>query len=210
MTALPAIVLVGLETAINRYLRLDPAALARLAPLAGKVIAVELRGLDRTLYMVPHAGGVHLLHDYLGTPDTIISGAPFSLLRLGLDKEGGRGPLLEGTVDVRGDMDAGQRFEAVLRDIDIDWEEQLSRLVGDVAAHQVGVVLRGVRDWGRRGADHLRRDVGDYLQEESTHLPRREEVDEFTAAVDRLRGDADRLAARVRRLQNWQTQREES
>lgn len=209
MTALPAIVLAGLEAAINRYLRLDPAALARLAPLAGKVIAVELRGLDLTLHMLPHAGGVHLLHDYLGTPDTIISGAPFSLLRLGADKAG-RGPLLEGAVEVRGDMEAGQRFEAVLRDIDIDWEEQLSRLVGDVAAHQVGVALRGVRDWGRRGADHLRRDVGDYLQEESTQLPRREEVDEFTAGVDHLRGDADRLAARVRRLQSWQTQREES
>lgn len=208
MTALPAMVLAGLETALNRYLRLDPATLARLVPLAGKVIAVELRGLDLTLHMLPHAGGVHLLHDYLGTPDTIISGAPFSLLRLGVDKDG-RGPLLEGAVEVRGDIDAGQRFEAVLRDIDIDWEEQLSRLVGDVAAHQVGVVLRGVRDWGIRGAAHLRRDIGDYLQEESAQLPRREEVDEFTAAVDRLRGDADRLAARVRRLQSWQTRREE-
>lgn len=204
----PTILLAGLESALNRYLRLDPAIGARLAPLAGKVIALELRGLDLTLHMLPHGGGIHLLGDYAGVPDTVISGALFSLLRLGVGK-GERGPLFEGAVEVRGDVETGQRFEAVLRDIDIDWEEQLSRLVGDVAAHQVGVMLRGVRDWGIRSADHLRRDIGDYLQEESAQLPRHEEVDEFTAAVDRLRGDADRLAARVRRLQTWQAQREE-
>jgi len=208
MMVLPTMLLAGLETALNRYLRLDPAVGARLAPLAGKVIALDLRGLDLTLHMLPHAGGVSLLSDYAGAPDTVISGAPFSLLRLGHGK-GERGPLFEGAVEVRGDVEVGQRFEAVLRDIDIDWEEQLSRLVGDVAAHQVGVMLRGVREWGARGADNLRRDIGDYLQEESGQLPRREEVDEFAAAVDRLRGDADRLAARVRRLETWQTRREE-
>lgn len=197
---LPALALAGLESALNRYLQLDRAALARLAPLAGKIIALELRGLELTLYLMPHAGGINVLGDYTGIPDTVISGAPFSLLRLGHGRE--RGVLLEGAVEVRGDVETGQRFEAVLRAIDIDWEEQLSRLVGDIAAHQIGVAVRGVQQWGRAGAGHLRRDVTDYLQEESAHLPRRAEVDLYADAVDRLRDDAERLAARVRRLQS--------
>ena len=196
---IPALLLAGLESAVNRYLALDPATLARLAPLSGKVVALELRGLNLTFYLAPHAGGLHLLGDYAGTPDTVISGAPFSLARLGAGRE--RGALFKGDVQVRGDVEVGQRVEAVLREIDIDWEEQLSRLVGDVAAHQMGVALRGMRAWGAQGLDNLGRDAADYLQEESGQLPRREELDEFLAAVDAVRSDVDRLAARVKRLE---------
>lgn len=205
---LPSLFLAGLESAINRCLRLDTTAQRRLAKLAGKIIALELRGLT-TIYVMPHAGGVDLLGGYAGQPDTVISGAPFSLMRLGLGK-GERRLLFEGTVEVRGDVELGQRFENILRGIDIDWEEQLSRLIGDVAAHQVGVVARGARGWGTQSAGNLRRDVRDYLQEETGQLPRYEEVDEFTAAVDRLRADTDRLTARMQRLEVWQAQLKES
>lgn len=207
--ALPALLLAGLEATINRYLGLDPAARARLAPLAGKVVAVELRGLGLTLYMAPHAGGIQLLGDYAGTPDTVIAGAPFSLLRLG-HARGERDLLYRGAVEVRGDVELGQRFETVLRAIDIDWEEQLSRLVGDIAAHRLGVAARGLRDFGAQAVDHLQRDIADYLQEESQQLPRREEVDEFTGAVDAVRTDVDRLVARVQRLKAWQARREDA
>ncbi len=196
---IPALLLAGLESAMNRYLALDPTTLARLAPLSGKVVALDLRGLNLTFYMTPHAGGLHLLGDYAGRPDTVIRGAPFSLARLGLVR-GERGAVFKGDVEIRGDVELGQRFEAVLRDIDIDWEEQLSRLVGDVAAHQVGVAVRGLREWSAQGWDHLGRDGADYLQEESDYLPRRDEVEAWLAAVDHLRSDADRLAARVKRL----------
>lgn len=206
---LPAMMLAALESAVNRCLRLDPATHRRVAQLSGKIIALELRGLNVTFYMLPHAGGIDLLGDYAGTPDTVISGAPFSLLRLGFGEDERR-LLFEGAVEVRGDMELGQRFERILRGLDIDWEEQLSRILGDVAAHQLGVMWRGARGWGIQGSNNLRRDVRDYLQEETHYLPRPEEVDAFTAAVDVLRADADRLAARVRRVYGWQAQREES
>jgi len=195
---LPSLVLAGLEITINRYLGLDADTLARLAALSGKVIAVELRGLGITLTMAPHAGGIQLLGDYHGTPDTVISGAPLSLARTG--HGGDRGALFAGEVEIRGDVTVGQRFEAVLREIDIDWEEQLSRLVGDVAAHQVGRVVRDTVAWGAKSADTLSRDVSEYLQEESRQLPQRDEVDAFLAAVDGLRNDVERLEARVKRL----------
>src|SRR3569623_831957 len=195
MMTLPALALAGLESALNRYLQLDRAAQARLAPLAVIIIALELRGLDLTLYLMPHAGGINVLGDYTGMPDTVISGAPFSLLRLGHGR-GERGVLLEGAVEVRGDVEIGQRFEAVLRAIDIDWEELLSRLVGDIAAHQVGVAVRGVQQWGRAGGGHLRRGVAANQREECAHLPRRTEDDLYADAVDRLCDDDERLAAR--------------
>jgi ubiquinone biosynthesis protein UbiJ len=190
----------GLEMAINRYLAMDAASLARLGEMSGKVIAVELRGLDITLSMAPHAGGIQLLKDYAGAPDTVISGTPLALVRVGAG--GDRGALFAGEVEIRGDVALGQRFEAVLRGIDIDWEEQLSRLVGDVAAHQVGNLVRDTLAWGAKSADILRRDLGEYLQEESRQVPHPSEVEAFVAAVDTLRDDAERLEARIRRLRD--------
>lgn len=199
--SLPAIVLAGLEITLNRYLSLDAETLSRLAALSGKVIAVELRGLGVTLHMAPHGGGIQLLGDYRATPDTVISGAPWSLARAAYGED--RGALFAGEVEIRGDVTVGQRFEAILREIDIDWEEQLSRIVGDVAAHQVGKLVRDTMAWGAKSAETLGRDVSEYLQEESRHLPQRGEVDTFLTAVDDLRNDVERLEARIRRLREW-------
>jgi ubiquinone biosynthesis protein UbiJ len=196
--SLPSLVLSSLEISVNRYLALDPETLSRLGAFTGKVISVELRGIGITLAMAPHGGGIQLLGDYSGKPDTVISGAPWSLARTGYG--GDRGALFAGEVEIRGDVALGQRFEAVLREIDIDWEEQLSRLVGDVAAHQVGKLVRDTMTWGANSVDTLSRDVGEYLQEESRQLPQRDEVDAFLGAVDHLRDDVARLEARVKRL----------
>lgn len=197
---LPGLFLAGLEIAINRYLAMDAAGLARLGELNGKVIAVELRGLDLTLTMAPHGGGIQLLKDYAGTPDTLISGTPLALARVGAG--GDRGALFSGEVEIRGDVPLGQRFEAVLREIDIDWEEQLSQVVGDVAAHQVGNLVRDTLAWGTKSADTLRRDLSEYLQEESRQVPHPAEVEAFVAAVDTLRDDTARLEARIKRLRD--------
>lgn len=197
---LPALFLAGLEMAINRCLALDEASLTRLGGLSGKVIAVELRGLSVTFYMMPHGGGIQLLGDYDGVPDTLISGTPLALARTGVG--GDRGGLFAGEVEIRGDVPLGQRFEAVLRGIDIDWEEQLSRAVGDVAAHQVGNLVRDALAWGAKSADTLRRDVSEYLQEEGRQLPQPREVEAFVAAVDKLRDDTARLEARLKRLRD--------
>jgi len=196
---LPFLFLSSLEISLNRYLALDADTMSRLAAFAGKVIAIEVRGTGITLTMAPQGGGIQLLCDYRGTPDSVISGMPLTLARTGFDRD--RGAVFAGEVEIRGDVALGQRFEAVLREIDIDWEEQLSRLMGDVAAHQIGRLLRDAVAWGAKSADSLSRDVSEYLQEESCQLPHRDEVDAFLEAVDILRDHVARLEARLNRLQ---------
>jgi ubiquinone biosynthesis protein UbiJ len=197
--SVPALVLAGLEITLNRYLSLDPETLSRLAGMTGKLIAVELRGVGITLYMAPHSGGIQLLREYDGNADAVISGTPLALARVGIGEE--RGLVFAGEVEIRGDVTLGQRFESVLRELDIDWEEQLSHLVGDAAAHQVGNLVRNALQWGAKSVDTLGRDLTEYLQEESRQLPQRDEVNNFLAAVDVLRNDVERLDARVKRLQ---------
>ncbi len=178
---------------------MDPDALGRLASLRDRVIAIELQGLSLNLYFRPTPQGLQIRGTCEGVPDTVLSGTPLSLMRLAADR-GRRETLFSDEVEIRGDVELGQRFQEILDSIEIDWEEQLSRVVGDVAAHQTGNLVRGVVAWSRRVLDSLSRDMVEYLQEERRQVPPAVEVDAFLSDVDQLRIDVDRLEARVKRL----------
>jgi len=186
----------GLETALNRYLRLDPGALTGLKTFSGKVIAVELQGLGLTLCFLPGPDGIQLTDVYTGPPDVLIRGAPLALFR---QARSGR-PTAAGDLEIEGDVPLGKDFQALLAGIHIDWEEHLSRWVGDAAAHQIGKAVSGIRSWGRTAIDTLLQNAGEYLQQEVRDLPPKGAMEAFLDAVDTLRADTDRLEARIRRL----------
>jgi ubiquinone biosynthesis accessory factor UbiJ len=189
----------ALEAAFNRYLQLDPATLARLAPLSGKVIAIELLPVGLELYLLPGAAGVRIQGVCELAPDATLRGTPFALLRL----QGARADsqvLFSGDVEISGDTELGQRFKGILDSVEIDWEEQLALVFGDVLAHQIGRGLRGAVAWSNNAAGTLARDLTEYLQEEVRLCPRRDETEEFLAQVDTVRMDVDRLEQRIARL----------
>ena len=196
---LPASAISGLEAVINRYLRLDPAIGPRLATLSGRCIGIELRGLDLTLYVFPDEHGIQLRDRVDDEPDTVLRGTPLGMARLGLGGNTEK-TLFSGDVLIEGDVETGQAFKAILDGLDIDWEEQLSRLTGDVVAHQLGNVARRGHRAFRLGLGTLEKDIGEYLQEELRVLPTRIETENFSADVTRISMDADRLSARLKRL----------
>jgi ubiquinone biosynthesis protein UbiJ len=197
---LPAGAIAGLEAVINRYLRLDPDIGPRLAALSGRCIAIDLRGLDLTLFIFPDEHGIQLKDHIEGEADTVLRGTPLGMAHLGLGGNTEK-TLFSGEVIIEGDVETGQAFKGILDGLDIDWEEQLSRLTGDVIAHQLGNSARLARRVFRHGLATLEEDLGEYLQEELRVLPSRIETENFSADVTRLSMDIDRLAARLKRLQ---------
>jgi ubiquinone biosynthesis protein UbiJ len=189
-----------LESLVNRYLRLDPGIGARMATLSGKCIGIELRGPDISLFIFPDEHGIQLKDRIEGEPDTILRGTPLGMVRLGFGGNTEK-TLFSGDAVIEGDVETGQAFKAILDELDIDWEEQLARLTGDVIAHQVGNTARHGRGLFRHGVATVEKDITEYLQEELRLLPTRIETENFSADVTRLNMDTDRLMARVKRLQ---------
>ena len=118
----------------------------------------------------------------------------------------GRDEWLQG-MELRGDVGYARRFHDIFRALEFDWEEQISRIVGDVAARKIGNLARGSLSWGSQVVASLSRATTDYLQEESRDLPAPAEMERFLAEVDRLRADSDRLSARVERLERLASER---
>lgn len=196
-----ALMYAGLEEAVNRYLNLDPEAKRRMAQLHGRVIAFEVTGLGQTLFLVPGPGKLQLLADYEGEPDCRLRGTPLALAQMSHPRAS-TDQLFSGEVDITGDTELAHQVGKILGDMDIDWEEQLSRLSGDLLAHHAGNLLRNVGHWGRGSVETLGLDIKEYLQEELRLLPVRQEIEGFLSGVDTLRDDVARLQARVDRIRN--------
>ncbi len=191
--------LVVLEQALNRYLALDPGVLERMGPLHGKRIALQLRGLDNGICLIPGPDGIQVYaSDMDGGADCVLRGTPMGFARMGRGEASRE--LFGGAVEIRGDSDLAQAFGELPRGLDIDWEEQISRYTGDLLAHQIGRGLRGAGAWGLEASATLTKDLGEYLREEARLLPCRDEARDFASDIDVLRDDMDRLEARIKRL----------
>ena len=188
-----------LSSAVSAFLRLDPETLARLGELQGRVVRLVFLDLGVSLYLLPTEAGLLLRDHHEGEADVTLSGNLPAFARLGLGAQPGL--FFSGTLAIDGDVELGQRFQDVLQGVTIDWEEQLSRALGDVAAHSIGNLVRDARAWQQRTLSTIGQDLTEYLQEERRDLPPRHRVDDYMREVDELRADCDRLARRVARLQ---------
>ncbi|MBA3731330.1 MAG: hypothetical protein H0W93_02955 [Gammaproteobacteria bacterium] len=132
-------------------------------------------------------------------PDTVIRGSPLALTRAGASNAASVGLPGEG-VEIRGDAETARIFQSVLASVEIDWEEWLAERIGDIPAHQAGNAARGLMTGVTGALDKLRMNVSEYLQEEARVVPTRIEIEQFLDEIDLLRGEVDRLEARVERL----------
>ena len=188
-----------IQTAVNQFIELDQNAKRRFQALAGKVLAVEFTDLPLRLYFIPTGADMQIYSQYDGVVDTRLRGSSIQLLSMGASARPGE-KLFKREVQIDGDTELGQRFQEILRNLDIDWEERLSLFVGDVAAHKLGNAARSLFQWGRQTVGSLQENISEYFQYESNSVPARFEVDNFIRDVDVLRDDVERLNARVQRL----------
>ena len=188
-----------LEFLLNQALQLNPANLVALEQLNGKVMRVELIGTDINLFFLPESQHLSVLSDYDGEVDAIIAGAPFTLLRLLTQKE----IVLanESDITIHGKIGVVQQLSDILKALNIDWEEQASKFVGDVAVYKMGFWLRKGTDYTQNRFTTLQNNTSEYLQEEVRYLPTKYEINHFLNNVDTLRNDTERLTQRIARLE---------
>ena len=143
---------------------------------------------------------IALLGDFEGDPDVAITGSILSLARLA--GPGGENAIRDGSLELLGDAEVAQAFQKLLGYGKPDIEEELSGIIGDVAAHRLGEVARSVGRWGKEASGTFRQNITEYLQEERRDVPSRYEVNAFSRKVDELRDDVARAEARLNQLED--------
>lgn len=160
VTPLPGLLAHTLETAINHVLQLDMESPERVRKLEGKLLQVNLDGLNITLFFTFKHGVVRVRLDAEGTPDTMISGTPVALFSMAEPEDANWG-LPKSKVQINGDASLARDLERIFRKLEPDWEAPLAGLLGDVAGHQAAHGIRRGLDTARRTA----RTAGEILSE---------------------------------------------
>ena len=178
--------------ALNHLLEGAPWARERLAPFAGESLELRAPPLPAVRLTILPAGRV-------------AAGGAEPALVLTLRPEALAGVARGGehfmrSVEVAGNARLAAEIMALVRHLRWDVEEDLSRLIGDVAARRVVQAGRDLAVWH---ADTLRRladSFADYAGEEGRLLVRRRELETLGASVAQLRDAIERLEKRIARL----------
>jgi ubiquinone biosynthesis protein UbiJ len=193
-------ILSRLQDLLNRSIEASGRARELCRQLDGRAMSLAVEGTPVRICLDVKDERVVLTPDSARVADASISGTPFALLALAGPEA--QDSMRRGSVRIDGDAEIAQKFRELLRYARPDFEEELSRVFGDVAAHNLANLARGFFAWGRRASDSLATNVAEYLQEEGRDVPTRIELDEFLSDVDRLREDVDRFEARMVRLES--------
>lgn len=187
-----------LQAAVRRALEFDPDTRERIRELDGRVVEIVFTGLEQTLCVAIDRDTVLFSRTAEREPDLRLTGTPIAFARYVVAPD--RVEITESGIKIEGDIGLAQRFTAILRRLDIDWEEWASCYVGDVLAYRAGRFADEVRGWARHSSRQFRQDVSEYLQEELRLLAPRERVTRLMNDIDTARSDVERLEQRIRRL----------
>ena len=191
-----------LPQAINAYLALDPESAQRLSALNGKIVTIELAGNSIQLQFTQTT--ILLKADHFSKPDIIIKSTPLSFLTMALMRKNRKRFFSDNTIVIEGDVALGQQVIALFDELEIDWEEYLSRGLGDIGSHQFVRFTKKIHVMGTRISSTLAENINDYVHEEALLFPPDEALRDFYHDVDDLRMDTDRLEARIKKLRRDQ------
>jgi ubiquinone biosynthesis protein UbiJ len=203
--------LASAEALFNRNIAASTEARSLARRLEGRSLLVEVDHMMKVRASVFN-GGLALLNGNDGVDtspadgaadgaaaDAVISGSAPALLQL----MRGDGPSVASRagVQIRGDAEVANLFRQLFAAAKPDFEEELSRWIGDMPARRLSQVARSVRSWARRTRRTAGENIAEYLQEEGRDLISKPEHEEFLHGVDTVREAADRIEARLKSIE---------
>jgi ubiquinone biosynthesis accessory factor UbiJ len=198
--------LASAEALFNRGIDGSTQAAALARRLEGTALQVDIEGMTRIRAAV--AGGRLALMSVedggAAAADATISGSPPALWQLVTGRAIPRGatPAAVGrAAQIRGDAEVANLYRELFSLARPDPEEELSRWIGDFPARRLSQFARRLYQATVRVRRTAGENIAEYLQEEGRDLVNKTELEEFLRGVDELRETADRIEARLGRLE---------
>lgn len=178
---------------IQHLLAQNEWAAPMLQPFASKAVQLNFVLLKTSLVILEN--GSLAIAGETNVPDATITIPPSLLLRLMAKDESAK--LL---IKVDGDTHLATALAKVLSHVRWDYEDDLSKLTGDVSANKIGEFTRQSVSTVKDTAINLAEMLSEYWQEEKPLLAKKRHVEQFNTEVDTLRADVERLEKRLNKL----------
>lgn len=190
--------LASAEALLNRCIDASAQAAALARGLQGTSLQVDIEGIAH-IRAGACGGRLALTAGEDSAADATISGSVPALLQLikgGASREPGKP-----SAQIRGDAEIANRYRELFMLARPDPEEELSRWIGDFPARRLSQFAQRAWAFARHARRTAGENIAEYLQEEGRDLVNKTELEEFLRGVDELRETADRIEARLGRLE---------
>lgn len=185
-----------LETGVNKLHQLDNLAKQRRKALDGTIIGVSLKEINKPLYFVISHQQIDILSCYGGQPDCFIRLNIMALIEL-QDNHQLTSLIKSGQLEVDGDIKIVQQFALLLTEMDIDWEEQLSKKVGDLVAHKLVYHAKQCKKQLCKQGNKAHKQLSEIITEELKLAPGPLEVAYFCDQVSDIEKQFDQLEKKM-------------
>ncbi|MEO9947469.1 MAG: SCP2 sterol-binding domain-containing protein [Paraglaciecola sp.] len=194
----------GVELGFNQLLKLDSDSQARLAKLNGKSLQVSVKELPFPLLFnfseQVEVGAVIESNEHNQAPDCLIELDINTLPKL-QDSSQLTQLIQQKKLSLIGDIYIAQTFGDLIKELDIDWEEQLSKYTGDVVAHQTFSSAKSLLSQAKQELEKAATSIGNRMTQADAVAVKPIEMALFSDQVSDLRSDTERLQARLQRLE---------
>ena len=99
-----------------------------------------------------------------------------------------------------GDVEFAAALDYVRRNLQWDYEEDLSRVFGDVAAHRLASAAKRAELWSRDAALKVSQSFAEYVTYERPVIASAHAITQFNREIDALRDDVERIEKRIELL----------
>ncbi len=164
-----------------------------LQPFAGKSVQFNISLINTTLVILEN--GSLAIAGETNTPDAIVTIPPSLLLRLIAKDESAK---LK--INIEGDTHLAAELAKVLANMRWDYEDDLSKLIGDIPANKMGEFSRQTTKTIKDTTTNLAEMLSEYWQEETPMIAKKRHIEEFNAGVDNLRADVARFEKKLQKL----------
>jgi ubiquinone biosynthesis protein UbiJ len=164
-----------------------------LQPFAGKVVQFDFV-LAKANLLILEDGSLALSGE-TASPEANIHVPPSLALRLLAGDENAKMH-----IKIDGDTHLATEISKVLQHMRWDIEEDISKVVGDIAAYKIGEVSKKTFAEARQQSINAAEMLSEYWQEEKNILAKKRHVEQFNADVDTLNSDVARFEKRLAKL----------
>lgn len=174
---------------------------AMLQPFAAKSVQFNV-GFMSTSLVILENGGLAIAGE-TNIPDATVNIPPSLLLRLIAKDEAAK---LQ--VSIEGDTHLAAELAKVFANMRWDYEDDLSKLVGDIPANKIGNFARDATNSVKETSINLAEMLSEYWQEEKPLIAKKRHVEEFNMQVDTLRADVARFDKKLAQYIRKHTQKQ--
>jgi ubiquinone biosynthesis protein UbiJ len=164
-----------------------------LQPFAGKVVQFDFV-LAKANLLILEDGSLALSGE-TASPEANIHVPPSLALRLLAGDENAKMH-----IKIDGDTHLATEISKVLQHMRWDIEEDISKVVGDIAAYKIGEVSKKTFAEAKQQSINAAEMLSEYWQEEKNILAKKRHVEQFNADVDTLNSDVARFEKRLAKL----------